>query len=117
MGGRRALLLNASNMETYPVYPYAFIQVPAIARRAGVEVRCKELLGIPRERWPQTIRDLIERHEPAMILVTLRNTDSMTPGDYEGDGSGEGDSRAYFPIERTRELVAAIRKAVENRHA
>lgn len=65
------LLLNASNTETFPVYPYAFIQVPAIARRAGIEVVCKDLLGIASERWTQTIQALIEQHNPAMILITL----------------------------------------------
>ena len=47
MSNTKMVLLNASNMETYPVYPYAFIQVPAIARRVGIEVVCKDLLGVP----------------------------------------------------------------------
>jgi hypothetical protein len=106
---RKALLLNASNMDAFPVYPYAFIQVPAVAKQAGVEVICKDLLGIPRERWEQTLQALVERHSPAMILITLRNTDSMVSEDYERDGSQEGGMSAYFPIERTKELIATIR--------
>ena len=109
MCNRKAFLLNASNMETFPVYPYAFIQVPAVARQWGVDVICKELLGIPQERWAQTVLALIEQHNPAMILITLRNTDSMISRQYERDGSQEGDRPAYFPIERTRALMAAIR--------
>ena len=70
----KTLLLNVSNMETYPVYPYAFIQVLAIARRAGVQVVCKDLLGIAQEEWGNTIQDLITRHDPEMFLITLRNT-------------------------------------------
>jgi hypothetical protein len=109
MFGQKVILLNASNMDTHPVYPYAFIQVPAVARQAGIEVICKDLLGIPHERWKQTIRTLIERHDPAMILITLRNTDSLGAQDYERDGLKEGGTSAYFPIERTKELIAAIR--------
>ena len=105
---QKVLLFNASNMDTHPVYPYAFIQVPAVARRAGIEVICKDLLGIPCEAWKQTIQILIEQHDPAMILITLRNTDSLVSQDYERDGLKEG-RRAYFPIERTKELIAAIR--------
>jgi hypothetical protein len=104
MSGQKALLLNASNMDKYAVYPYAFIQVPAVARRAGVDVICKDLLGVPRDRWEGTLQALIARHDPAMILITLRNVDSGDSGDYEWDGS-----KPYFPVEQTKELIAAIR--------
>jgi hypothetical protein len=104
MCNQKALLLNASNMDAQPVYPYAFIQVPAVARQAGFEVICKDFLGIPQERWEQTLQALINQHDPAMVLITLRNIDSGTSGDYEGDRS-----KAYFPIKRTKELIAAIR--------
>ncbi|MGB3714505.1 MAG: hypothetical protein WA996_08760 [Candidatus Promineifilaceae bacterium] len=106
---QKVLLLNASNMDAFPVYPYAFIQVPAVARRAGVAVICKDMLGVPQEKWEQTIQAMIERDNPIMILITLRNTDSLTSQDYEVGGSTEGDRKAYFPIERTKELIAAIR--------
>ena len=46
---QRVLLLNPSNLHTFPVFPYAFIQVPAVARKVDVEVICKDLLGIPLE--------------------------------------------------------------------
>ena len=60
---QRVLLLNASNMNSFPVYPYAFIQVPAVGRQAGIKAICQ--------------------HDPAMILITLRNTDSFVSQDYE----------------------------------
>jgi hypothetical protein len=110
MFNRKVLLLNASNKKDFPVYPYAFIQVPAIARQAGIEVVCKDLLGIPHDTWTQVIRKMIERHSPSMILITLRNTDSLNAPDYEANGSKDGESSAYFPIERTKELIAAIRE-------
>ena len=110
MSGQKVLLLNASNLEKFPVYPYAFIQVPAVARKAGIEVICKDLLGIPHERWKLTIQTLIKLHTPAMILITLRNTDSLGSQDYEQDELKERGGSTYFPIERTRELIAAIRE-------
>ena len=109
MHGRKVLLLNVSNMEECPVYPYSFIQVPAVARKKGIHVFCKDLLGIPRDRWKQTVQDLIDRVDPVMMLITLRNTDSMTLQDYDKDESKNGGKRAYFPIERTKELIDDIR--------
>lgn len=106
---RKVLLLNASNMETFPVYPYAFIQVSAIAREAGIEIICKDLLGAPKKKWEHTIRTLIEDHDPAMILITLRNTDSLTLKDYNAGPKARDGRIAYFPIERTKELIAAVR--------
>jgi len=105
----KVLLLNASNMEAFPVYPYAFIQIPAVARREGIEVICQDLLGIPQKAWAQTLQVLINDHDPEMILITLRNTDSLDSEDYEISEDENGGSRAYFPIERTRALIAVIR--------
>jgi pyruvate-formate lyase-activating enzyme len=97
-------------METFPVYPYAFIQVPAIARQFGIEIICKDLLGIPEEKWGEIIEQLISHHDPSMFLVTLRNTDTLTATDYERAESEMENNQPYFPIERTKELVTTIRK-------
>ena len=110
MPTHKALLLNASNMESFPIYPYAFIQVPAVARRAGVEVVCKDLLDIPEGDWTETLQQLIKAHTPEMILITLRNIDSHVIEDYARRESQDGDSRAYFPIEQTKVLIEVIRK-------
>jgi len=87
MCNHKALLLNASNMDGFPVYSYAFIQVPAVARQSGIEVICTDLLEMPQGSWEQTIQTLIKQHNPTMILITLRNTDSLNAQDYEPDGS------------------------------
>jgi hypothetical protein len=108
---RKVLLLNASNMDSFPVYPYAFIQVTAVARRANIEVICQDLLGIAQEAWPQIIRGLQQRHKPAMVLITLRNTDSMVYQDYRVDGSGKGSG--YFPIAQTKALIDIIRAVTD----
>jgi len=97
-------------MDNFPVYPYPFIQVPAIVRQAGVEVICKDLLGMPQAGWQQAVQALIERHHPATILITLRHTDSLVSQDYEPNASREGGSRASFPLQRTGELIAAVRE-------
>jgi hypothetical protein len=98
-------------MVSFPVYPFAFIQVPAVARRANIEVICRDLLGVPQEQWPQVIEDLYERHQPAMVLITLRNTDSMNYSDYRRGRGGEG--TGYFPIEQTKALIDAIRTLID----
>ena len=108
MNNQRALLLNASNMDGYPVYSYAFIQVPAVARLSGIKVICKDLLGIPQEKWSQILLDFLKRHDPDMILITLRNTDSLNAQNYKQDDSNSGSANAYFPIERTKDLIAVI---------
>lgn len=105
----KVLLLNASNMETFPVFPYAFIQISAIARRAGIEVISKDLLGILPTDWAETAQELVAQHEPAMILITLRNTDSLGANDYQPRDSQNGTPPPYFPIEQTKILIAAIR--------
>jgi hypothetical protein len=110
MQKQRVLLLNAANMESFPVYPYAFIQVPAVARRAKIDVICRDLLGIPVAAWSHTLQDLLQRHDPAMFLITLRNTDSMSFADYHPNGPGKDLNKAYFPIERTKLLIKTIRE-------
>jgi len=109
MNKHRVLLLNAANMESFPIHPYAFVQVSAVARRANIEVVCQDLLGIPIADWPGIIKRLHEHHEPAMFLITLRNTDSMNYADYHLDGQGEDAGKAYFPIDETKALIETIR--------
>jgi hypothetical protein len=105
----KVLLLNASNMDTFPVYPYAFIQVPAVARRFGIDVICQDMLGLPQKDWPEFIRQLIFYYQPDMILITLRNTDSLTATDYDRPASGDEETITYFPIEQTKNLISTIR--------
>jgi hypothetical protein len=110
MPNQKILLLNASNKEDFPVYPYAFIQVPAVARQVGIDVVCKDLLGIPQGQWKQIIKTMIEQHSPVLILITLRNTDALVAQEYELNGAKEEKRSVYFPIEQTRELINAVRE-------
>ena len=116
-GKRKVILLNASNMESYPVYPYAFIQVPAVARLYDVEIICQDLLGVHLVDWEKLLHKLLSDHDPAMILITLRNTDSMVAADYDPESLNKSQRKAYFPIERTRKLIAAIREITDKKIA
>jgi hypothetical protein len=111
MPQQKVLLLNASNMDSFPVYPYAFIQVTAVARQANIDVICHDLLGAAQEEWAQIIGRLLEPHKPAMILITLRNTDSMNYHDYRQDGGKKGSG--YFPIEQTKALIDTTRTVTD----
>lgn len=107
----KIIFLNASNMESFPVYPYSFIQVPAIARKFEIDVICQDFLGFPQENWSDIIRQLISYHQPDIILITLRNTDSLTATDYDKSPSGDEDTIPYFPIEQTKNLISTIRNS------
>ena len=106
----KVIFFNTSNMETFPVYPYAFIQVAAIARRFGIDVICQDLLGIPQENWPDIIRKLASYHQPDMILITLRNTDSLSATDYDQSASGNEKNTPYFPIRQVKNLISTLRR-------
>jgi len=100
-------------MEHFPVYPYAFIQVAAVARQWGIEVICRDLLGVAQSRWEDTLQDLIAQHAPELILITLRNTDSLNAQDYEANEEKESPHTrpsAYFPIENTKHLIYVLRR-------
>jgi hypothetical protein len=54
------LLLNASNLPTVPIFPYAFVQVSAIARRFGLNVARFDFLNAHRmPRWQSLLAELI----------------------------------------------------------
>ena len=46
------LLLNASNLPTTPIFPYAFVQVTALARRFGLRVARFDFVGLPNRGGP-----------------------------------------------------------------
>ena len=56
------LLLNATNLPWRPIFPYAFVQVSAIARRNGLSVRVVDMLDVPQERWQGFLATHLERH-------------------------------------------------------
>jgi hypothetical protein len=48
-----------------------------------------------------------------MILITQRNTDSIVIEDYDPGRNEDGSAQAYFPIERTKELIILLREITD----
>jgi hypothetical protein len=102
------LLLNASNLPTVPIFPYAFVQVSAIARRFGLKVARFDFLNAPMGRWQSLLAELINRHRPRMVGVHLRQRDSVVASDYLPPPE-RAPSTYYLPVDETRDLVRMVR--------
>jgi hypothetical protein len=99
------LLLNASNFERNVIYPYAFVQVRALARAHGLRVATHDLLGVPVERYGQVVARLLERHRPRLVGITMRQADSIVHAEYACAGW-----KGYFPLENTASLLREVRE-------
>jgi hypothetical protein len=106
------LLLNASNLPATPIFPYAFVQVTALARRHGLRVARFDFVGLPKQRWLMLLAELIACHRPRMIGLHLRQADTVVASDYLPPP--EGDPAKYFlPVDDTAELLHHIRALTE----
>ncbi len=123
MGPQRAiLLLNASNLKTALLYPYAFVQVSEIADRYGVHTVPNDMYGIPEDQWEVYLQKLLQKTSFDMILITLRNTDtvevdrySKLPTNYNYHQpivSRSQEPLSYYPIEATKHLIQTLRKLI-----
>lgn len=101
------LLLNCSNLPEWPIFPYAFVQVSALARRRGLRVERFDFLGLAPEARARHLRRLIERHRPRMIGLTIRQCDTQVDGDYLDPG------KAFFPVEDSRDVVRWCRELTD----
>ena len=99
------LLLNASNYSKLAVFPYAFVQVSAIARRYGVSVRRFDFLDVRPELIEPIVDALLARHSPRLIGLHLRQADTLYTGDYPREGGDD----LYLPVEATKALIQRIR--------
>lgn len=104
------LLLNATNLPWRPIFPYAFAQVSAVARRNGLNVKVLDLLDIPADRREQFLASHITAARPRMIGLHIRQGDSVFLDDYFAPVPGSTTTRDYFPIEDNRTLVAILRR-------
>jgi hypothetical protein len=110
------LLLNAGNYPGLPIYPYAFVQVSAIARRHGHRVRRLDLLGVERREWHGLLRAALAESNPSIVGVHLRQADSLYIWDYVEPGrSGMPASSGYgyFPVDDTRLLIETVRSVTD----
>lgn len=111
---RRLLLLNASNYPRNVVYPYAFVQVSALARRAGFETIRRDLLPHRKTTWRRRIQQLLQEHRPTLIGVHLRQCDSQFIEEYDRSLFRNGKASDYFPLEDTRELIRLVREETDS---
>lgn len=124
----RLLLLNTTNHPVRVAYPYAFVQVSEVARRYGIEVARVDLFNVPVVQRADFLRRQLARVRPAMMGVTLRNTDSLLSTDYmrrqEDTDYAQPFQRnlleqftqgvpPYFPTHDTRDLIAELRALTE----
>jgi hypothetical protein len=120
---RSILLLNASNLETALMYPYAFVQISEIADRFDIHTVPNDLYGIPQDHWEIYLKKLLRKEPFDMILITLRNTDAVDVRDYRRQPTSYNyhqpiDSRSqeplsYYPIEATKKLIQILRKLID----
>ncbi|MGE0397481.1 MAG: radical SAM protein [Kofleriaceae bacterium] len=103
------LLLNATNLPWRPIFPYAFVQVSAVARRHGLSVETIDLLDIPRARLPEFLRSHLEASRPRMVGLHVRQGDSVFIEDYFASPNGPQTARSYFPIDDNQHLVRTLR--------
>lgn len=110
------LLINASNYPALPIYPYAFIQVSAIAARHGLTVRRLDLLGQDRSAWPELIGTAVARFQPRAVGLHLRQADSLFIWDYAErtvPGAPATSPSGYFPVDATQHAAEIVRSVTD----
>ncbi|MHA2364858.1 MAG: hypothetical protein ACXAC7_12960, partial [Candidatus Hodarchaeales archaeon] len=117
---RTVLLLNASNLRNYLVYPYAFVQVSEIADRFNIRTVRRDMIEIPEAQWGIYLQNLFNKNHFDMVLITLRNSDTCSSEDYQTRNENRNYHQInyisqykpphYFPIEVTRNLINYLRK-------
>lgn len=103
------LFMNLSNFPERPVYPYAFVQVSALARKAGLSIERWDGLDLSREHQHLYISQLLEQYEPRVIGFTIRQADSTVGSDYLDEVTGLHKKDAWFPMEDTYTAIQHIR--------
>ncbi len=104
------LLLNLSNWAGTPLYPYGFVQVSALARRAGLSVVRWDGLGLSRQHQLECIAKLVQDHQPRVVGFTIRQSDAYTAFEYFSPDSKGVNKNAWFPIEDTRAAIDCVRQ-------
>lgn len=106
------LLLSASNYPALPIYPYAFVQVSAVAARHGLTAARLDLLRTPKPEWRPVLSTVLERTDPRLIGIHLRQLDSIFIWNYaDADLPGAPAVRrnSYWPVHETEELIRILR--------
>ncbi|MCB9558407.1 MAG: hypothetical protein H6707_19990 [Deltaproteobacteria bacterium] len=109
MGARADLLMVAysGSSTNYKQYPYAFVQVSALAQRRGLHVERLDLSLLDENIGRALLAAAIARHQPRAVGVTLRNVDAMCAGAYFGSGWR---SPSNYPILQTQRGIQILRE-------
>jgi hypothetical protein len=107
------LFLNLSNLPGRPVYPYAFVQVSALARRVGLSVIRWDGLELSLEHKLQCITQLIKKHQPRAVAFTIRQADSVAADNYISIDAKTPAKNPWFPVEETRLAILHIRQLTD----
>jgi len=99
------LLLNFSNYRNLPIFPYAFTQVSALARKHGHAVVRADFLHVPPERLSVELAALIDQHHPRVVGLTIRQADSLMLASYRSETR-----EPFFPLTTTRLAIRALRE-------
>ncbi len=103
------LLLNASNYRKRPIFPYAFVQLSAIASAQNISVKRLDLLNTERGQWNVKVENILDECQPRMIGITLRQVDSIFYPDYFDSRSGQA-CGTFFPLDETLDLIRILRE-------
>jgi hypothetical protein len=104
------LLLNASNYPGQPIYPYAFVQVSALARQRGLQVVRHDFLETPASEWCPTLAHLISSFRPRIVGFHVRQADSQYISQYKRILYAAPSAIRYFPVDDTRFLIEEVRR-------
>ncbi|AJT69456.3 hypothetical protein T261_7859 [Streptomyces lydicus] len=114
--GADILLLSASNYPALPIYPYAFVQVSAVAARHGLTTARLDLLHTPKASWRTTLRETLNRTNPRLIGIHLRQLDSIfiwNYADHDLPGAPPVRRNSYWPFHDTQQLISLLRELTE----
>ena len=107
------LFLNASNYPGRPVFPYAFVQVSALARQQGLTVKRFDFMGYETNEWPGIVQELIAKHQPRMVGLHIRQADSQHLNQIKQVEGAPPPKEAYFPVDDSRLLIDLVRSQTE----
>jgi hypothetical protein len=107
------LFINLSNLPGRPVYPYAFVQVSALARKSGLSVVRWDGLDLSREDKLDCISQLIQKHQPRAIAFTVRQADSVAADNYISLNEETPAKNPWFPLEDTRAAIKRVRETTD----
>lgn len=107
------LMLNLSNYPSYPVYPYAFVQVSALARRRGLNVKRLDLLNLSATEGTALAQRYIKQMQPRMIGFTLRQADSTEGHRYIDREDAISSRDPWFPVEDTKYAIDQLRQVTD----